>query len=527
MKRIFLLFTFVTLIGSLAACDDPDTRTVTVPDFVGSAYGDVLAWAKDNDIELDVSSEYNDDVDPRAVISQSVAGGTDIDPDTVLVIVYSRGYDPDGVITVPDFTGSTQDDIVAWLSEVNITKYAFFDTFSPDIDEGGFVGYDVDKADDRDDYLRRDNYTFYFSKGELVIEPVVFDNPGTIRGVNLGGWFVLEGWMAPDLFEGVSGSDETIFMQEKPNAMEAIEEHWNTFIVEDDFAWLAEHGVEYVRLPIPWWLFGEEFSYTHDGVTHNVTYGRSLPYIEQAMEWAETYGINVLLDLHTAPGSQNGFDNGGITDVLQWPRPENVAKTVAVLGDIAEHFSDYDSLWGIQVLNEPGWGVDMTILQNFYVDSYHEVRQHNADVWIAFHDGFRNYLFDSWNNFFTTNQFHNVFFDIHLYQTFGDGWGDYDIFDHVDFVHNEQMQTIARYDGVVPVVIGEWSLGLQGNVYEGLDASGANDVRMAFNNAQMNVYEDAFGWFFWSYKIDRDSHLEWDFRRLIEQDLIPDFYSTE
>ena len=41
--------------------------------------------------------------------------------------------------------------------------------------------------------------------------------------------------------------------------------------------------------------------------------------------------------------------------------------------------------------------------------------------------------------------------------------------------------------------------------------------KMAFGAAQFNEFENVFGWFFWSYKIDRDSHLEWDFRRLIEQ----------
>jgi len=34
-----------------------------------------------------------------------------------------------------------------------------------------------------------------------------------------------------------------------------------------------------------------------------------LKYIDKAYEWAEKYGIGVLLCMHAAPGSQNGNDH--------------------------------------------------------------------------------------------------------------------------------------------------------------------------------------------------------------------------
>lgn len=523
MKKIFMSVMTLLLVTILLGCSD----TITVPDFYGQDYGDVLSWAKDNDISINISSDYNDDVLPRSVFSQSIAAGEKMPLSSELDIVYSRGYNPNGEITVPDFSGQTISDISSWLSTNNITKYYFYDTFDRTIPKGEFVGYESTNTENRDTTLRKDTYFFYFSKGDLEIADVVFDNPSTARGVNLGGWFVLEGWMSPNLFSGVNGSDETAFMEQKPNAVVELENHWNTFITEDDFEYLSLHGIEYVRIPIPWWLDGASFEYTHENVTHNVQYANSLYYIERAMEWAETYNIKVLLDLHTAPGCQNGFDNGGITGVLQWPSSENVSLTVEVIDFIAEHFSSYDSLWGIEVLNEPGWGVNMGILQGYYVDAYEAIRNHNETVWVGFHDGFRNYDTTSWRNFFRDNDFENVFFDIHLYQTFGDTWGDFDIVDHVDFVNDAQYRTVHQYDGIVPIVIGEWSLGLQGNVFEGLNAEGTEEVRRAFGNAQLNVFEDAFGWFFWSYKIDRTSHLEWDMRRLIDNGTFPNYYKID
>lgn len=522
MKKITLLIT-VALLLFLSACTD---ESVTVPDFVGMPYGDVLAWAQENDIEIEVSSEYSDLVDPQSVISQGTEAGAELSLTGTLVIVYSRGYDPNGEIVVPDLEGLTVDEISTWLADNDITKYYFYDTFNPDVPEGEFVRAEVTNTEDRDNTLRKDTYFFYFSKGDLEYEPVVFANRNAVRGVNLGGWFVLEGWMTPDLFDGVDGSDETAFMEQKPDALNEIENHWDTFITEEDFQFLQLHGIEYIRLPIPWWMWGETFEYTHDAETHNVTYGNSVYYIERAMEWAETYDIKVLLDLHTAPGCQNGFDNGGIAGVLQWPRAENVAKTLEVIDDIAEHFSDYESLWGIEVLNEPGWGVDMTILQNYYLDSYELIRAHNEDIWVGFHDGFRGYMTATWENFFTGNDLEKVFFDIHLYQVFGDGWGSLDIYDHVEYVHDEQYEAVHRFDSFVPTIVGEWSLGLQGNVFEGLDTDGVNQVRMAFGNAQLNVYEGGMGWFFWNYKIDANSHVEWDMKRLIEYGLFPQYFRS-
>lgn len=515
MKKILSIALILVIALFLSGC----SNKVTVIDFYGMDYNEALGWALENNVTLKPSSAYNDDVVPYAIFAQEIEAGTKIEEDTEIPITYSRGYDPKGVITLIDFSGMVESEIREWLSEVDINKFNIYETFSNDGVLGEFVSVEVVKKEERDDMLREDTYNFYFSKGSLEVEEVDLFKSGTIRGVNLGGWFVLEGWMAPDLFSGVNGSDETAFMQQKENASDAIINHYETFITEDDFIWLADHDVNYVRLPIPWWLFGVENAYA--GTEYEVDYEASVNYIDQAMIWAEENNINVLLDLHTAPGCQNGFDNGGITGLIDWPKAENVALTLDIIEDITIHFSQYDSLWGIEVLNEPAWEVDITILKNYYLDAYDIIRTYNSDVYVGFHDGFRNYMTYSWIPFFEDNDFTNVFFDIHLYQVFGDGWADFDIVDHVNFVHNEQLNTIAQYDGVVPIVIGEWSLGLQGNVFEGLDYNSIMEVRTAFANAQLNVYETGMGHFFWSYKIDRDSHLEWDFRRLIEEGVLP------
>jgi glucan 1,3-beta-glucosidase len=523
MKKSIFVSTMIIFVTLLAAC----SAKIVVPNFVGENIDDVFLWSTDNNIDIVVSSEYNDSVEPRNVISQDITPNTKIDKNTSLTVVYSRGYDPEGTVYIPDFSGKTVASVYDWLKTEDIKNFYIYNTFDSSIPTGNFVNYSVQTTEDRNYYKRKDTFTFYFSIGDLALEPVHFENPDNFHGVNLGGWFVLEGWMTPSLFEGVNGSDETAFMEQKPGALQVLQNHWDTFITEQDFAYLASKHLNFVRLPIPWWFRGETFHYIdNDDIEHTITYGDSSFYINRALSWADKYNINVLLDLHTAPGCQNGFDNGGISGILQWEKPENINKTIDVIKDITQIFSTHKSLWGIEVLNEPGWTVNLTTLKQYYVDAYDVIREYNSEVYVGFHDGFRNYMVDSWKSFFQSNTFTNVFFDVHLYQTFGDGWSNYNIFDHVDFVHTNQFQTVHQYDNVVPLVVGEWSLGLQGNVYDGIAPKDINLIREAFGNAQLNVFNEVFGWFFWNYKIDSDSHLEWDMRRLIDQGIFPSDYSV-
>ena len=153
-----------------------------------------------------------------------------------------------------------------------------------------------------------------------------------MRAINLGGWFVLERWMDSNLFKrnNVEGNDETCFSTQVPDFQEQLNRHYETFITKEDIVWLKESGINVVRLPIPWWLFGE-------GVYH-----RSVEYIDKAIEMFEEVGIDFMLDLHTAPGCQNGFDNGGIQHQLEWPNdPKNIDKTIEILEVIAKRYKGF------------------------------------------------------------------------------------------------------------------------------------------------------------------------------------------
>jgi glucan 1,3-beta-glucosidase len=69
-----------------------------------------------------------------------------------------------------------------------------------------------------------------------------------LRGVNLGGWLLLEKWMTPSLFEGLAAADETTWCAKMgPAAQERLRNHWEHFISKPDFQWLAGVGINVAR----------------------------------------------------------------------------------------------------------------------------------------------------------------------------------------------------------------------------------------------------------------------------------------
>ncbi|MCF7931310.1 MAG: cellulase family glycosylhydrolase [Acholeplasmataceae bacterium] len=331
-----------------------------------------------------------------------------------------------------------------------------------------------------------------------------------IRGVNLGGWFVLESWIKPALFENIKSKDETGFSLLNPNAEKDLKEHWDTFIVKEDFIYLKSIGINSVRLPIPWWLQGES------------PYFSCLTYLHRAMQWATEVGLDVLLDLHTAPGCQNGFDNGGIQDVMTWHLDlKNIQITVDKLEYIADTFKDYPSFWGLQVLNEPFLTIDMDIIIDFYLRSYRAIRKHTNKT-IVFHDSFRS-DHDVWKPFFTNPELKNVMFDLHLYHCFDPKLATCTFDVHIDLILNKRLQIIKDISKFVDVIIGEWSLGIKYDTMKLDPTISHKQYDKMLADLQLYIYSFAKGYYFWNYKIEND-RLGWNFKKLIEEGIMPDHY---
>lgn len=173
-----------------------------------------------------------------------------------------------------------------------------------------------------------------------------------------------EPFIKPSLFDPLDGSivDEYTFgqNQDRGAAEATLREHWESWITRDDFFQIAAAGLsefgsqsgtssvllltdptrpdptrlastDHVRLPIGYWAFTDAYPYISG----------QKEYLYRAISWARETGLKVIIDLHGAPGSQNGFDNSGQRGSAQWAyNPAGVQQTKEIVESISREFSD-------------------------------------------------------------------------------------------------------------------------------------------------------------------------------------------
>lgn len=116
---------------------------------------------------------------------------------------------------------------------------------------------------------------------------------------------VLEPWIRPSLFDQFVGQDSPAVDEYTfclnlgaDEAAAQLQTHWAEWYTEADFENFAAWGLNHVRIPIGYWAF--------DVQSNEPWVQGQEEYLQLALVWATTYGINVWIDLHGAPGSQNG-----------------------------------------------------------------------------------------------------------------------------------------------------------------------------------------------------------------------------
>ncbi|EJT49209.1 glucan 1,3-beta-glucosidase [Trichosporon asahii var. asahii CBS 2479] len=235
-----------------------------------------------------------------------------------------------------------------------------------------------------------------------------------VRGVNLGGWLVLEPWITPSLFDGKPDwvVDEWTYAEFTKDNRSELERHWDTWITEQDLRAIAGAGLNTVRIPVGYWsLIPLEDEPFHTG---------AYPYLQKAVQWARSSGLNVILDLHGAPGSQNGFDNSGRRDQRSWFQNQHTAdRAVDAVLNLVREFTKPEyggAVSAIQLLNEPfpheDW--ELSFVKDFYTRAYRAVREIDGDILVILHEAFRQ--LDTWRDAIPEAQ--RVALDTHIYAMF-------------------------------------------------------------------------------------------------------------
>lgn len=429
-----------------------------------------------------------------------------------------------------------------------------------------------------------------------------------IRGVNIGGWQVLERYITPYLFavtqchldgdfrfyEGQIDApppDSPLYKPLSPQDLKGhcppidapvdewtlasafvnkdvlknyLEIHYDNFVKREDIVALKKNGVTHVRVPLGHWITGniaQDEPYVDGG----------WPYFKRLVEWCREEGIEVWPDLHTAPGSQNGFDNsgrlgkemtckgwdGGISnweDGKGHPFPPNVERTLRIIDEITTAISNdglTDVVTGFGILNEPFSDCNMDVLRAFYRRSLDTVRTNmgpQTHVYVGD-------MFDSgrWNDgFWATPKYKGTYLDSHIYQSFEARTRHLSPRQHIALVCQRDHRDVVGccYENGKPTqgigrIFSEWSASFDQSVGDQVPLlmKGIKDNGIAekfdrelsqerkgflrnFVEAQMVSYEaldnlESSGWFFWNFKMEGGMFAEWDFLRGLREGWIP------
>ncbi|KAF2858080.1 glycoside hydrolase family 5 protein [Piedraia hortae CBS 480.64] len=372
----------------------------------------------------------------------------------------------------------------------------------------------------------------------------------TVRGVNLGGWLVLEPYITPSIFKPYDPSsgvvDEYTLCQKlgKSECYNTLKPHWDNWVTLADFQKIAKSGFNIVRLPVGYWAYDDSGSPYSKGAA---------PYVDKAINWARQVGVKVIVDLHGVPGSQNGFDNSGQRlSTPGWTQGDNVQRTLDILKIIEKKYGDsqYDDVVAaINLINEPltpNIPNGVAITKQYMRDAYGNLRDVSQSRVVTISDGFQPV--SSYNGWMTPsdNNVQNVVMDHHEYQCFTNELVAMKPWQHRQYVCNAG----ASYAGGDKwTIIGEWSAAMTdcaaalngygigarydgtypGSTYHGScdgknsidqwSESWKNDVR-GFIEAQMEVYEKRTnGWIFWNFKTEGAP--DWDAFRLIDAGIFP------
>ncbi len=343
-----------------------------------------------------------------------------------------------------------------------------------------------------------------------------------VKGTNLGNWLVLEKWMQPEFFEGTGAEDEIWLNRNLSEEVlqPKMKEHRDTYVTEKDFKHIAARGLNMVRIPVPYFIFGDRAPLIG-----------CIEYLDMAFEWAEKYGIRILIDLHTVDGSQNSYDNGGLTGVCKWCKnPEEVEFALTVLERLAERYGKRDGLFGIEVLNEPisfsvymtapsrnkavdreearGSGhVPMKFLKKFYMDAYRRLRIYlPEEKTIVFHDGFR---LGRWKDFFVKCGMKNIMLDTHIYIFAMESFVPLHKFWVYELYMKYNEILLKKAQKYTPVIVGEWCISNKLAVNE----KNRERQKKLFRKVaclQLKTWSCTAGFFYWNYQLGRNKDIPMD-----------------
>jgi hypothetical protein len=287
-----------------------------------------------------------------------------------------------------------------------------------------------------------------------------------LRGVNLGGWLLWEGWIWGGGLTSESALRERIDNLVGPDVARNFEEdYYAAFITEQDIARIASLGFNVVRIPINHRLLSRGGAGSPDGRS-----GWGL--LDNVIGWSEKHGVYVVLTLHSAPGGQSRvFTADPAKFQSLWASETHQMDTVGLWKKIAERYKDRKIIAGYDLLNEPS-PKNAPQLKALYSEIIKGIREVDPCRMVILEGSRFSTNFSMLDHQLDSNQL----FGFHMYTWFGDN-------------RRRLLSELSRQakETRTPLWLGEF---------------GENKIPMIESTRQM-VEEPAYGfvgWAFWTWK---------------------------
>ena len=278
-----------------------------------------------------------------------------------------------------------------------------------------------------------------------------------------------------------------------------MQAHLASWIQESDFQAIAKNGFNSVRVPVGYWnVIPDPHKLFVPGDVRV-----SLSYLDWVFATCAKYSLSVLLDLHGAPGSQNGVDHSGCGMAPDWLESKtNTDLTIDAIEAMMQRYGHHEELLGIELVNEPAIeycrAERLPRLKEFYHRAYNIVRKHSRTAMVVFNELFEE-CYTVWKDELREPLYYNVVMDLHLYN-----WQE----PYTSEPAAQHIQDAAAFAEVVqaqsahhPVIVGEWCFSTGTVVQAG----------QPFVDACVESFRSGLGWYLWNWKIERGIHFdEWD-----------------
>lgn len=235
-----------------------------------------------------------------------------------------------------------------------------------------------------------------------------------LRGVNLGGWFIMEKWMSPlttdsepDTYTVMQTLNSRFGRSTQESLIRGYQQNW---ITTTDLNNIAAAGFNVIRVPVWYGQF-----YDLNNVSNSGWRSDAFTELDWVVSNAASRGIYTIIDMHGVVGGQSTSDDTGYANQNQyWSNSNDQGNTSWMWWQIASHYNGNPNVAGYDLINEPTGAPSNTAVLNAQNSLYNSVRSADPNHMVIMEGTFGNW---NWSMLPAPSQYGwtNVMYEMHSY----------------------------------------------------------------------------------------------------------------